>query len=283
MTVLDLIVLVVVVLFLLHGLLRGLLRKLAGAGALIGASLAVGFVAAEAAAFAQATWGLTALWVHPACAIVGWIVLYIVLRIVLGLLARFFLAALGKGVKSWDRKLGAIFGAIEALVLCWFLVTIIDAYPEDKRAQNVPALHDQMQRSLFARLVHETNPAVRLELQPLIGDLLVVSEEPAALSSLAAAPEAKEFVRHPKVQAILNDPELVQELLRGNRRRFFHDPKVRAAAEDPEVRDMLRRLPIRELLRRAAQEARREQGQDLSTADAPGRQAAETDSITDHK
>jgi membrane protein required for colicin V production len=258
MTVLDLVVLGLVLLFLLHGFVKGLLRKLAGIAALIGASIGVGFVAAAAAAYAQERWNTTAVWLHPVCAVLGWIVLYLVLRIVLGLLAKLLLAAMGEGVKSWDRKLGALFGAIEALVLCWFIVTLLDAYPEDLRAQQLPQLHEEMQRSLFGRLVHETNPAVRLELQPLIADLATVARKPAALRSLAHEPDVAKFLQHPKVRAIVADPQLAQEFAQGDRGRFFDDPKVRDALQDPEVRDMLRQLPIRDLLRKAAEEAREE-------------------------
>jgi hypothetical protein len=146
---------------------------------------------------------------------------------------------------------------LEALVLSWFVVTILDAYPEDQRAQQFPAVHEAMQRSLFARVVHQTNPAVRLELQPLLADLVTVSEKPAALKSLAREPAVTEFLAHRKVRAILSDSELVHQLLAGNQGRFFEDPKVRDAVEDPKVRDMLRRLPIRELLHKAAEDARR--------------------------
>lgn len=259
MAFLDLIVLVLVLLFLLHGLWRGLLRKLAGIAALVGACLAVGFVAAEATSYVQTHWDWTGPWVHPVCSLAGWFVLYIVVRIVLGLVARLLLTAMGEGVKSWDRKLGALFGALEALVLCWFVVTIIDAYPEDRRAEQAPALHTELERSLFARLVHRTNPAVRLELQPLIADLMTVSERPESLRTLAAEPALAEFIHHPKVQPILTDPALVQELRQGNQQRFFDNPKVREAAQDPEVREMLRRLPIRHLLHRAAEDARQSQ------------------------
>ncbi len=259
MTLLDGIVLAVVVLFLLHGLFRGLLRKLAGIGALIGACVAVGFVAAEATTYIRERWDVTAAWLHPVCAIAGWLALYILLRIILGLLARALLAALGDGVRSWDRKLGALFGAVEALVLCWFVVTILDAYPEDKRAEQAPGLHEQLGRSFFARVVHDTNPAVRLELQPLIADLTTVSEQPGALENLRDEPEVAEVAQHAKVQAILNDPALLQMFAQGKMERFFDDPKVQAAVQDPEVRSMLRRLPIRELLRKAAERAREQE------------------------
>ena len=255
---LDLIVVVVVLLFVVHGYFRGLLRKLAGIAALVIASLGVGFVAGEAAQYLQERMQVSSPWIHVGCAVVGWIVLYTLLRLILGLIARVVLSALGKEVKSWDRKLGAVFGGLQAVVLCWFVVLIADAFPADKRAQYVPPVHRELQRSVFADVVHQTSPAAWLELQPLMADLTTVCEHPESLRTLGKRKEVLELLRNEKVRSALTDEEVIGHWMAGRHGRALSNRKAADALQDPEVRGLLRDLPIRDILRQAAEEASQE-------------------------
>ena len=88
MATLDVIVLGVVLLFTLIGFLRGLLRKLAGLGALVGACIGFGYVARPATRYLVDHWeGANWLLVYVVCSVLGWIVLYVLLRVILGYIA----------------------------------------------------------------------------------------------------------------------------------------------------------------------------------------------------
>ncbi len=255
--VIDIAVLIALLVLMATSYRKGLLRKLASIAALLIASLAVGFVAREAAAFAQARWQFNPALTYALCCVVGWLLLFYFSRFILGLIAK----KLGSGEegkpKPWNRKLGALFGALEALALGWLIVGMLDAIPEDIRARRLPRLHDQLEGSLFTSwVVRPTSPAALLELQPLISDLTVVADDPEALRAVQTSRKLRALVRHPKVAAIIEDEGLLEEWRRGRLARFFADRKVREALEDPEVRKLIRELPVAEILRQAAETAR---------------------------
>jgi len=253
----DVAVLVALLVFVAVSYRRGLLRKLASIAALLIACFASGFVAREAAAYAISRWGYNPALTYGICVVLAWLVLFYFSRFIFRRLAK----KLGSGEegkpKPWNRKLGALFGALEALALAWLVVGMLDAIPEDVRARRLPGLHDQLEGSLFTSwVVRTTSPAALLELQPLISDLAVVSDDPKALRAVQTSRKLRALVTHPKVAAIIEDEELLEEWRRGRLARFFADRKVREALEDPEVRKLIRELPVAEILRQAAESAR---------------------------
>jgi uncharacterized membrane protein required for colicin V production len=253
---LDGVVGIILLLFALHGFWRGLLRKLAGIASLVIASLAAGYVGSWLAAYAVQRWGVSSPAVTTMCIMVGWIMLFVVCRIVLGLVARKLGSTAGGTPASWNRWLGALFGAVEAGVPLWFLVGVADAIPEDVRASSLPRLHEEMKHSVFAAFTHETSPLAYLELKPLIEDFAVIYKNPQVLQGLSQEKEVKALLDNPKVKEILKDPELVGELQQGGYVRFLTDRKVRNALEDPSIRQLLRAATLRSLVHNAANRAR---------------------------
>jgi len=255
--VMDVLVLLSILLFAFLGYRSGLLRKLARIASLVVASLAAGHLAHPAARYAGDTWKMNSVVVYIACCVLAWLVLFFVGLFVLGRIAK----KLGSGEEGrprpWNRKLGALFGGLEVFALWWFAIGILDALPEDIRARRLHSVHEQMATSIFARVTHATNPAALLELQPLICDIAVIAENPGVLRGVARKPEIQELLQHPKVSGILADEALLEEWRSGRITGFFSSPKVRRALEDHEVRELLRRLPIRDILREAAREAPR--------------------------
>jgi len=253
----DLIVLIVVVLFAFLGYRRGLLRHLASLGALVAASLAAGFVGAQAAKIVAPRSAMPSPTVYALCCVGAWVVVYIVCRIVFGRVAKKLGSDPQGEPRPWNRKLGALAGAAEALLLAWVAIGVLDALPEDFRKERLPLVHRELDGSPFTNyVVRPTSPARLLELQPLIPDLAVLSEHPEALSVVAEKDEIRRIAGHPRVKAVLTDPELMKEWMAGNYGRFSSDRKVRAALEDAELREMLRRLPVRAILHEAAERAR---------------------------
>jgi uncharacterized membrane protein required for colicin V production len=257
---LDAVVGAIILLFALHGLWRGLLRKLAGIASLVIASLAAGYVGSELASYAAQRWQVSSPAVTTVCIMVGWIVLFIVCRIVLGFIARKLGSTEGGKPASWNRWLGALFGALEAGVPLWFLVGVADAIPEDVRATSLPRLHEEMKHSVFATFTHETSPLAYLELKPLIEDFAVIYKKPQVLQELAQEREVHALLSNPQVKEILQDRELMGELQQGRYVRFLTDRKVRDALEDPSVRQLLRAATLRRLVHEAALRARQPEG-----------------------
>ena len=253
----DCLVAVCVLVFALYGCWRGLLRKLASLGSLVIATLAAGYVGSGLAAYAADRWRVSSPMVSIVCILVGWVMLFVLCRILLGLAAKALGSSPEGKPKPWNRLLGALFGAAEALLLCWFVVGALDAVPEDIRVARLPRLHEQMKRSGFATFTHGTSPLAWLELRPLIADVAAIADNPQALRSLAEDPTVRRLVEHPKVREVLRDEKLVEEVKRGRVFRFLSDRRVADALEDAEVRQLLRSSSLREVVRRTADEARK--------------------------
>ncbi|MBM4037641.1 MAG: CvpA family protein [Planctomycetes bacterium] len=254
----DLIVLLLLVLFAVLGYCRGLLRHLASVGALVIASLAAGIVGRWAVGLFTRAPAMPSPLTYVIACVVAWAVLFIACRLILGRIAK-KLGSDEKGEpKPWNRKLGALAGAAEVLLLAWVVIGILDALPEDFRKERLPVVHRELNGSLFTNyVVRPTSPATLLELQVLIPDLAVLSEHPEELSPVVA--ENKDFAeiaRHPRVKAILGNPGLMKEWMAGNYGRFFANDEVRKALEDGELREKMRKVPVRAILHEAAEKAR---------------------------
>lgn len=263
----DLVVLIAVVLFAFLGYRRGLLRHLAGLGALLAASLAAGFVGTRAAKLIAPKSAMPSFTTYAVCCVVAWVVLFIVARILLGRLARRLGSDQQGEPKPWNRKLGALAGAAEALFLAWLVLGVLDALPEDFRKERLPLVHREIEGSFFTNwVVRPTSPATLLEIQPLVSDLTVLSEHPDALREVGREPKLQAIVTHAKVQAVLTDPALTREWADGQYGRFFSNTKVREALEDSDLRKMLRELPVRDILHKAAERARQEHPEPASAA-----------------
>jgi len=257
--IIDIVVGVALLLFAALSYRKGLLRKLANLGALVVASLGSGFVGHLAAGYVIAKWDINSTLAYGVCALLAWIVLFLVARLILRMVAKGLGSDEEGDVRPWNKKLGGLFGAIEALAIAWLIVGILDAIPEDVRVRRVAALHDQLEASFFATyVVRPTSPATRLELQPLIDDLTVVANQPAALSGIERRQELRTLFSNEKFRAVLTDQELLDEWRKGRFARFFGDRKVREALEDPELRKLVRELPVKEILHEAAERARQQ-------------------------
>jgi len=252
----DIVVGVLVAVFALYSYWKGLMRKLAGIGALVVASLGAGYVGREFATFAGTRWNISIPGLYIVCGVLGWIVLYVVGRIVLGYIGRKIGTNEEGQSRGWNKWLGALFGALEVVLLCWFIVAILDSIPEDVRARRLTALHNQMDNSAFAYATHATSPAALLELQPLIADVSTVAEQPAVLRNLEGEDSMQGVMQNEKVKSILADDKLMGYWRTSSLPRFFADPRVREALEDKELRDMLREADLRDTLRRMAEQAR---------------------------
>ena len=261
--VIDIVVAAVVLLYAALSYWRGLLRWLAGIGAMVIASVASGFVGREAATYATAKWkwDITPAVAYAICCVLAWVVIFIVSRIILRAIAKALGSDAGGTPKPWNRKLGGLCGALVALAVCWFAVGIMDAIPEDIRAQRMPGLHKQLGNSAFTVwVVRPISPAAHLELQPLIADATIVANHPQALQGAEQKQELQKLAAHPKVTAVLGDGKLMEDLKAGRYTSFFSDRKVRDALEDRELRQMMRDLPVREILHEAAERARQQKG-----------------------
>jgi hypothetical protein len=259
--VIDAAAILIVLLFALHGYWRGLLRKLAGIGAFVIASITVGIVAERAAAWVSQRWDVHPVLVYLPCCVVGWLVIFIVCRVLLGSVA----GALGGGAdgkpSSWNRQLGAIFGAVEALALCWFVVGILLSFPPDWRKERMPAVHKELDRSVLAKVTQQTNPSIFVAFGTLISDMDVLASEPEALEELAADPSVRKVVANRKVMEVLTDEGLVEEWRQGRRMSFLTDRKVLNALEDSEVAGLLRDPEFREAVHKVAERVRRQRAE----------------------
>jgi len=247
------------VLFVLHGYWRGLLRKLAGIGAFVIASVTVGFVAERAAATISERWDVHPVLVYLPCCVVGWLVIFIICRVVLGMIA----SALGGGAtgkpSGWNRQLGAVFGAVEAVAVCWFLVGILLSLPPDWRKAKMPAVHEALQNSSVAEVTEKTNPSIFVAFGALITDMGVIAKEPAALEELGRDPAVMKVIANQKVLDVLTDDDLVEEWRQGRRMSFLTDRKVLNALEDSGVAELLRDEEFRAAVHRVAEKVREDE------------------------
>ncbi len=255
--VIDVVVVVLVVAFAVWSYFRGLLRKLAGIAALVVASVTAKLGGRWIAHWAATRWNIqTMTLLYILCTVIAWFAIFVLSWVLFRMLAR-WLGTTSEGKPAgWNRVLGGLFGAAQMLLTCWFFLAVLDVVPEDIRASHLAPLHRQMEDSWVMAAVEATNPAARVELQPLIEDVSAIAARPAVLRRLADEPVAVSLCEREKVKAVLADEALVADFAAGRYRRFFSDRRVRDALEDPEIRDTLRQTDVRDTLRRLAKQAR---------------------------
>ena len=255
--VIDVVVGLLVVGFAAWSYFCGLLRKLAGIAALVVATLAASLVGGLVARWAATRWGIQTMNVlYIVCTVAAWVLLFVVGLLVLGRVARWVGSDAEGKPALWNKLLGGVLGLAQALIVCWFILAIFDTVPEDVRASRLRPFHQEMEASWFCLAVHATNPAARLELQPLVDDVSAIAARPAVLKNLQDEEVTKQICQTEKVREILADPKLLEEFSAGRFRRFFSDRRVRDALEDPEIRKLLRQTDVRDTLRRLAAQAR---------------------------
>jgi hypothetical protein len=248
--------------FTLLGLVRGILHE-----ALMVAALGVAYAASGA--LAGPVGGVIAGrgWLEPGAAhvagrVLGGIAIFLSLSVAVRLADR-RLGRTPRGVVvAWNRNLGALAGFVFGALLAFCVLCLVDAVwkaaPESE-GRWARAARD----SYLRRLVSPINPADRFLVTDSLKLVRGAQEDPEALHGLRQRPVFRRLVRHPTVQAILQDEELMEAIRRRDVARVGRDEKIHRLLSDPEVRELIFSEEMRRVLRESAGEL--SQGADAQT------------------
>jgi hypothetical protein len=87
------------------------------------------------------------------------------------------------------------------------------------------------------------------EVYETVDNALRVMTDPEAVARFGRHPEMRDFLEHPKIVALANDPNIAQMAEERQFVRLLRDPKIIEAANDQELRQVLGQSDFREALR----------------------------------
>lgn len=146
----DIILLIALIAFTVHGFSKGLVSKLLSLAALLTGIIIAAKYSKKIALLVQNILGVT----ETVSGIIGVILLFIVLFLIAGVIARIFKRI--SILQVWDKFGGAIFGALEGAVLLSLILLILSIF-------DIPASGPSLQKSFmykpvknFAGVVYRT-------------------------------------------------------------------------------------------------------------------------------
>jgi hypothetical protein len=250
---LDVALVLLVAVFMLVGYMRGVLH-----GALMCASLLIAYrVSAELAApfaliFLQVVEAPSSI-IYTLGRLTGGVVAFCSLAVAAGVLdARFGRTPRGY-LQPWNRNMGWLagltFGALVAFCILCAADAFNKAYPEAEGG-----LAAAVRNSQLRTLVSPYNPADRLFIVDSLRLMRAATEEPAKLEKLKQHTAVARLLDSPKIQAVLDDAELMESIRRHDIPRIASDKKILAIIQDEELRSLLFSDSMRQAIHEAMEE-----------------------------
>ncbi|MEW6357515.1 MAG: CvpA family protein [Planctomycetota bacterium] len=180
---------------------------------------------------------------------VAWLVVYAVLR----LIAFYIDRVIGKDrlgqVRSWNKKLGAVLGAVKGLILVSIILCGLDvalgvAVQEGKAG----ALHQMYQSSYSGALMSKINPLAKWRVADRVHTLIEVARNPAMLKGMENEAHIRKIIDHPKVRAVTQNPQLELAVRKRDFLAIWLNKDVQALLSDPEIAKLLLNEAIFDIL-----------------------------------
>jgi len=233
MTILDIVIIVMILIFILIGIWRGLVLQLFNLGGLIFAYLLArpfgGLMEGFFARFASSP--TTA---HLISLVVAGALVYVVVAIIGRFINRQVKEG-GDGLNWRNRMWGGVIGLIKGLLMGLALLFIIDAFPRPLPAEGAeePA---PLSPSALLKAAHYINPLPNTQ---YIQQLTQILQSKEAGEKLKDDPDLKKLLEYKKIQKVLDDHELMDAIERRDFKYLFHDEKLRELLKDREIRVLI--------------------------------------------
>jgi len=230
--IVDLVVLILLALFVLHGLYRGLLVQVFSLIALAGVVLLSPYLGR---AFQRALLGITSF-APTFCMVLGTfiagLILYILIRIGLNL----GFHHLGREeethrLRPWNKVAGGILGGVKGGVLLWLFFCLIFTFPlEVERMPGGGALR----RSRFGQVVTKWNPVARTRAAQVLTGLMEVLDDPVGREALIRDVAVQDFLARLQKKTGA-EGSLLEQARSGGFSKFLGQMDVRKIVRDEEL------------------------------------------------
>ncbi len=147
--------------------------------------------------------------------------------------------------RSIDRMAGCAFGMTKAGLILFLLLSAV-VLAEKHLEGPLKRSRIGYDESLTVKLARDYNILGGLHL-PVIGDIETLSRlgsDPAFRARVAADPQLKKVIEHPKIRGLLNDRAIVKASRSRDIAALAANPCLNQALSDPEVRELLSRIDL---------------------------------------
>ena len=233
MTILDIVIIVMVLIFILLGIWRGLVLQLFNVAGLIFAYLlARPFGGLMEGFFARLTSAPAAA--HLISLTVAGMLVYLIVAIIGRFINRQVKEG-GDGLNWRNRMWGGIVGLVKGLLVSLVLLFIIDAIPRPLSAEGGEE-PEPLSPSALLKAAHYINPLPDTQ---YIQQLTQILQSKEAGEELKDDPDLKKLLEYEKIQKVLDDHELMDAIERRDFKYLFHDEKLRELLKDKEIRGLV--------------------------------------------
>ncbi len=246
-------------LFLFWEIYGGWSRGVIRAGLHFGAWIASGFLGLLAG---QGAAGLIGI-ILPGLSLVGGLLIGAVVTLVVLGTCLFLSAIVFKrthqqppGPMRWFFGIGgAFFGLLTGLFLLWGSVSIIraggaiaQASPKSSEiSRTLVALKDSLEKGPFGGLVKSVDILPTETYDRMVG-LSALSKDRDAMMRFLDDPGVQQILAHPRVQALMEDPEVIQAVETKNYGALLQSRTVMNAATDPSLQKLVMSLDLEKAL-----------------------------------
>lgn len=159
------------------------------------------------------------------------------------------------GPARWIFGLGgAVFGLLTGLFLLWGGIFLVRASGALAQANKAPAessvlatLKSSLEQGPLGGVV-ESVDFVPAEAYARIARVGQLSRDPDAMMRFLDDPGVQEILAHPRMQAVLNDPKVVQAAENKNHLALLQSRTILAAATDPSLQKLVLSLDLQKAL-----------------------------------
>lgn len=125
MTVIDIILLGIILIFVLTGIIRGFIKEIFGKVSVV-AAIFFGIIFTPVLEKSLITLVKQPLLCKILSFLLIFVIVFLIVKIVQHILQKIFSGEILKGL---DRTLGAVFGLLEGLVICYFIILVLEIMP----------------------------------------------------------------------------------------------------------------------------------------------------------
>jgi len=170
----------------------------------------------------------------------AWMGVYAILRVI----AFYINRIIGKDqvgrVRPWNKKLGALLGAVKGLILISIILVGLDvALGVAVREGKAGMLYRMYQGSYAGALTSKINPLAKWRVADRVHTLIEVARNPGVLKGMENEAHIRRIIDHPRVRAVTQNRQLELAVRKRDFLAIWLNKDVQALLSDPEITKLL--------------------------------------------
>lgn len=232
-TTADIIIGAFILIFCILGFAKGVIRQFFGILAFIAASAAS--IIVPHFVNVSAIQGTQPLWGYIIFSVLIWVPVFLITNGIGKFIAK---KMSKKGIKFSDRIWGLLFGGIKGLIIVALIVFFIDILPFEIK-QSIPFISNSFSESKIVYAIKPYNPLLKIQLIRNLQAIVYALSDPDYMNLLSKDQGFQKLEQNETIRQILNDPEL-KKIIEGQQYiKFITHPKIQALMKDPEALKLL--------------------------------------------